>query len=537
MEVEEVEDVFEAYPEESSDGELSESFSDDELDPVESYFFEVDRPAPYGGRTKLNPDWEEDRQKRYQQLEDIFVPLKLEEPVQVFSAKAPDAQRLPGCEVLLDHAVINKKLDVVEVSVPGYKGEIPLYAVYAYFACQMYLTNTHRLLYDSYIAARKAPTYPIPVTKADDGQLKIVVDFMIGIDNLIFREFGSYDQFREVKRPLAILVIGSSSEGGVSGVAYKILPLLDIQVKIDMYDPYESNVTEQIGQVEYVRHRAFWKYGDSVEKYDIVFDDAYLKTRFGVSRLSFDPNRTILTARDFSVKYLMADLDYFTSRVCCYEQAAKLSNSHEHRGTRYPRTYGQIVDNFDGKCGLCIEFKYMTRLVYSNRVLDYVLRAHKRNCVSGVEVFSRAVLMRDNCCNRVTTPGLPRIFVCPNHKSYMKLYRVKALASSRTIYLLKTRDGAATKRVKKKKSCASVTETIPVAIKLNMIDYSSVAKLDVVVVAHRTVTGAVVECPKRVFAIAVSIVIRLEEDYFVSVLMGNEVALESNLEITLIDSE
>jgi len=365
-------------------------------------------------------------------LADDFVPESTS--VSVTSVVTNPAM-LPGVEIFQPDAIVRVKEDAVVVSSVHDDVFIPKYAVMAYLANDLFLSNRKLEAYYAMMALKIAPYIDIPHANNDhtDGQLKILVDFVLGVDSCLAR---NPTRFRASGDPIRILIIGSASESGVSGVAYHILDFMGIFFDIELWDPYECEGVSKSTFGVYRRHRGLWNYGavnsERLFTFDIVFDDAFVNREH--NRSDLDPERTVLCARDFSVKWLAntADDKYF-SGINCYHQASNLV-SLERRGVKYPRVYHHFKNLFAGKCAFCAELKYILQLQYDACFFDYVLRAHKKCCVIGVDVFSRAVVMKNECCVRSQCSTPPLVKLQCGHSSSLSLTRVKNLSPERVLY-------------------------------------------------------------------------------------------------------
>jgi len=430
-----------------------------------------------------------------------IVPMVEKKPSYSSSVDRPVDK--PGVEIFRSDAIVQIIGDRVVVTNPNpadrQEVSIPVNSVLAYLANDMFLSPGRFNCYNAMIAYNIAPFIQIPHVNnfKTDGQLKILVDFLIGVDHCATR----YPvRFHTKADAMKILVIGSAAESGVSGVAYRVLDHIDRFFEIDLWDPYETDVAESSKNVFYRRHRGKWGYCDSINEYDLVFDDAYVR-RDG-NRLALDRRRTILDAKDFSIKWLPCpDDDFYFEGVTCYYQAAN-TETRERRGVKYPRRYHSYHNTFSGVCSFCTELKYQLNLPHSLSLYDYVSRAHKRSCVSGLEVFSRDVVMRHECCSRTKAASMPYATLRCGHDTSIMLHRVNNLSRERVLYDV----------------AANITEH----------GYRRIAARDACIRARRVDGRIMINVPYIVSAIATEIVVRVDEYYLVNRLRKDELSVHCN---------
>jgi len=411
-----------------------------------------------------------------------------EDPVPYVPIRALDYNHeavvnVPGHE-LSDRGAVVSHTDCFVVDMGFQSLEIPEIAVRAYYASGLH-TNTPDIdRYNAFILTGVAPEIKPPVMQSSDGQLKILTDFVIGVDHMVARE--SKDAY-------LILVIGSASESGISGVAYRVLTKMKIKCEIHLYDPCERENDFVEGDVHYVYHRGLWNYDDDISCFDIVFDDAYIvgaDTKLSM-RDQLDPNKRVLTARDYSIKCLTVDVHYFFG-YNLFRQAAK-TPSDEHRCVKHKRYYGLYRPLFEGKCAFCTQMKYLLRRDYEWDFFEYVLRAHKRPCVLGFRVFPRQVCVQNDCCLRTKSTLPNRLLICAHHSSYIGLYPLQRLSPDRRLY----------------------SPQLP-------YDFEKMEFWDVVIESQNVGHNVVVSGEKLIFLVARSLVIRHQGQYFVSSLLKNE---------------
>jgi len=402
-----------------------------------------------------------------------------------------DPKRAPGVEIFQPDATIRVRDGDVLITKDD-QLILPINVVLAYLANDMFLKKAFSLGYETMLRVGVAPSVQIPHVNnyRTDGQLKILVDFFLGIDACAFR---TPARFHSDKDPMRILVIGSASESGINGVSYAILQHLDLFFEIDMWDPYEVEKEESFPSVVYRRHRGLWKYDNSLDKYDIVFDDAFITRHRNCETL--DPNHNVLNAKDFSIKWLKCEDDDYFKGVTCYHQAIN-TEALERRGIKYPRLYHSYHNTFAGNCALCVELKYQLLRTYSAKVYHFVLYCHKKCCVTGVNVVSRAVSMAHECCSRNKNATVPYAQLNCGHSTKVKLYRVNHLSSQRKLY------------------------AIPKDLVEN--DYRSMVARDVLITSVRRNGVPTVRADFVVTAIAVNLVIRVDEYFLVTIVYCDE---------------
>jgi hypothetical protein len=400
-------------------------------------------------------------------------------------------KRVSGVEIFQPDATIRVSGGDVVVTTDD-QIVLPVNVVLAYLANDMFLRSARPTGYEVMLDLGVVPFIQIPHVNnhKTDGQLKILVDFFIGVDACAFRH---PTRFRVATDPMRILVIGSASESGINGISYAILQYLDFYFEVDMWDPYEVEGGKTLPHVVYRRHRGLWKYDNDLSKYDIVFDDAFVVRR--KNRETLDPNRSVLKANDFSIKWLKHEDDNYFNGVACYHQAIN-TEALERRGVKYPRVYHSFHNTFAGVCALCVELKYQLLCSYSPRVYNFVLYSHKKCCVPGVNVVSRAVSMAHECCSRNKSATVPYAQLYCGHHTKIKLYRVNHLSSQRKLY------------------------TLPKDLVEN--DYRSIVARDVLVTSSRVNGVPTVRADFVVTAIAVNIVIRVDEYYLVTIVYADE---------------
>jgi len=350
----------------------------------------------------------------------------------VSSSKAPDADYdKPASLVLCDKQVVRPSAGVYTFEGMVETVHVPEYSVCAYFFARMYMAPEHReeALYQALVAHKIRVAIPVPVKPChSDGQLKILVDFVIAVDHMVTRE--NKDVYK-------ILVIGSSSESGRSSLAYTVLMFMSIpaDITVVMYDPYEEtsvtthSVVDWFGnprKIVFDRRRAYYEYKfQDAKEYDLLLDDAYIvgETSAYAHRMRIDPKKMYQLFPDYSIKYLPGDMAYFSDDVesMVYEQSL-LTKAQEMRITKYPRLYGEVHKNGLGRCSACVELMYMLRRDYNANFTSYVLQNHYKAC----QPFVASVKpIESRCCvpRRVVT-SQSKITLCNIHGTSRPLYIV-----------------------------------------------------------------------------------------------------------------
>jgi len=438
-------------------------------------------------------------EERQKMLDDIFDDddTSIVAPIRALDFNHQSHVNVAGHEMSERGAVVTRAAGDYVVDLGYQIVAVPVTTVNAYYANGLHTPEPNVDGYNAMVRAGVAPEIQVPTIKHNDGQLKIVTDFVIGVDAMVFRS---------PKPCYKILVIGSSSESGVSGIAYGILSKMNIDCEIHLYDSCERERQVIDGRVKYYYHRDLWRYGDSVDDYDIVFDDAYdigfntsdnTCDSQGSMREHLDPMRSVLKARDFSIKYLKSDINYFRGeKVYC--QAA-FTPLNEHRCVKFDRYYGRYKPLFEGKCPFCVQLKYLLKRDYDWNFFEYFLRSHKHSCVAGFHVFPRHLRFQNDCCVRNQISAAPnRLLLCSKHSSYVSLYPLHKLSMARKIYFPK-----------------------------QPYDFDRMEFDDVLVESHVSGVNGVVSGDKLVYLVARSLIIKHMGQFFVTKLLVGEVVHSS----------
>lgn len=365
------------------------------------------------------------------QLEAMMDGIDMYEVVDIIdrSDKAPDADYTYAASLTLVQKVAAYPEDGFYTLQSTARAErISIVEAQAYYFCNMHLKSEYRdeRLFLEMVRMRVGASIPIPaVPTITDGQLKIATDMLIAIDHM---------HEREQKDKYLIIVVGSTSQSGVSSMAYELIPFMQLSadIEIRLYDPYEitsERTTEykchrinRKRHVTYKRIRGYYEYDQTC---DLMLDDAYVigSSINHAQRERLDPKRTYRLMNDYSIKWLPVDNDYFVATgVHSYEQAF-ITKMGERRATKFPRIYGKYRNFPLGKCTGCIELNYMLYGEYPDRLFFEYLRMHKENCsVIGYRAKSR---YRHECCTQTSSsPTNNFVIMCPTHLRRKSIYIV-----------------------------------------------------------------------------------------------------------------
>jgi len=377
--------------------------------------------------------------------------LEFDDDVDYLGTRSPKAPRADYSKVaslaLTTEPEIQQDKSVIVYETATYDTvTVPVYEHNAYFYAGMHLPEQQRdeELYDRLVANKiNVPISTPQIVNQTDGQLKICVDFVIGVDQAIVRR-GRQNEAESFK----ILVIGSASEWGVSSLAYNSLDHIyyPLKIEIDLYDPYEVDreytnyvyIDRDKYERVYRHHRQCYAYDvQDIVKYDLVFDDAYnMNLRDNESqRVALDPNKVVLQARDYSIKRLPVDKEYFVhARGSVYVQALQ-TKARETRFTKYPREYGPYKKSCLGRCAACNEVRYMVARI-PDALAKYLMLCHKVNCVTKSRGRNAVVSVDPVLCCQPECRGLlghVGWVRCTRHMSFEPLISVVHLSSARQL--------------------------------------------------------------------------------------------------------
>jgi len=279
----------------------------------------------------------------------------------------------------------------------------------AYYASSSYMGDPDGM----YHSLRSLPSLEgivIPLRGQLGGQLKIFVDFALGVDHLLSRGIGVESN------PGRILVIGSSGESGVAGLSYNVLPLMEFFGEIDLYDPFEVSRVEKRRNVVFRYHKASYNYVVSdIIRYHFIFDDA-----FNVVGGPFRLSPVVDHAQGFSVKMFSSTV---TDKGYRYVQATK-TDSSELRCVSYFRAPHKYKAPEYGQCALCFELTFRMNKSYSKSFEKYVQGMHKKPCRKGFYSFYGPDVMCSQLLDDSKNP-------CRDHARGHKFYRVPWLSTDR----------------------------------------------------------------------------------------------------------
>jgi len=213
--------------------------------------------------------------------------------------------------------------------------------------------------------------------KCDDGQAKLIVDAVLAVDDMTNKE---------IKENYKVLVIGSSSPGGVnSGTAYGCFPYF-FSGEAHLFDPYEVSRTFELrsetNSVKYYCYSKEFRYKELSEggKYhnyfDLIFDDSWVEN---IPRTLRDTSDLVSTCNNFSIKQFPWERDK-DKRGNIYTQKFFTKGLEERRVSRDVKKHGEGDARY-GKCAICLELNFRVRSILSNGFFSYLFRSHKINCI------------------------------------------------------------------------------------------------------------------------------------------------------------
>jgi len=171
-----------------------------------------------------------------------------------------------------------------------------------------------------------------------------------------------------------ILVIGSSSKGVVSGLAYDVISSMFTNSEFHLYDSHSINASYEMDTNKFFHNRGYFVAFHTIKNYDLVLDDSWTEEY----RISNHPEHNhVYDAKNYSIKKF-PDERKISNNI--YNQVF-ITKKHEQRAV------SRDVKNYDykyypiGKCAACIELKYLLAKGIS---LDYsrFMRAHKIDCLT-----------------------------------------------------------------------------------------------------------------------------------------------------------
>lgn len=201
----------------------------------------------------------------------------------------------------------------------------------------------------------------------DEGQLKIATDLILMVDSI---DWKPYDK---------ILVIGSSSEDGKNSVSYDILKtMVTVPIQVDMYDPYEVNMTYEEDAVTFNRIKGKFQYQEEkIKEYKLVMDDAYNFDRIGSNRKSLDKDDVVRKSINYSIKILPGD----DIKGTIYTQKFKTKSNEKREVTRSLAVSFREELRLCG-CNACLELKWSLKRVYNDEFYEMYLDIHRKKAIS-----------------------------------------------------------------------------------------------------------------------------------------------------------
>jgi len=234
----------------------------------------------------------------------------------------------------------------------------------AFMDAKMYSPIPDFDLFNSLIDRKELISYVLPRSRSliDDGQLKILTDVILAVDDL------------ELEFPQRVVVVGSSHPGpSEGGIAYDILPLMGVKGEVDLYDPYNEQMEEVVGDLKLRYHKAEYSY-NFVEG-DLILDDAWVDNQ--VHR-DFDPSGVAYKYPHFSIKKF--PFEYYDSGGYIYHQVFRTQGEEQRYVSR--KQYCSYRPLPLGYCMACVELKFRLRQNYSSDFYEYFMNAHRVNCVT-----------------------------------------------------------------------------------------------------------------------------------------------------------
>jgi len=244
----------------------------------------------------------------------------------------------------------------------------------AFFFCNMYTLRADYSLYRQMVDSKINVSVEVLHSRQDfdDGQLKILTDVILALDDMISNE-GNLDK--------KILVVGSSSERGVaSGFSYGAIPLMLVNSEVDLYDPCNNSgsVLSNTVVMNYYREKKDLSIEDSV-RYDLLLDDAWEEK---MTR-SWDVSSSFVKFRNYSVKWFhdypeMPSLPYASNK---YYQVFKTEACEFRAVSRQTSYLSYRSIPLLGDCPGCRELKFRLRGVYSDDLYRFYMSCHRQNCI------------------------------------------------------------------------------------------------------------------------------------------------------------
>jgi len=356
------------------------------------------------------------------------------------SSRAPDANIADvSSALMMEDKVVWNRDGYYRIRVDAEVIDVPEHQVAAYYYCNQHLKPEDRddELYESIRAIGLNVGVPVPGRVCDvDGQLKIATEVVMAIDALVHRK---------KKERYKILVVGSSAESGVCGIAYDIIPAMQLSanLEIHLYDPYERDYDEIINyndmsgisrESNFKHYRDYFKYESLTKErameYDLLLDDAFV---IGANvteshRRLIDMRRCFEWFSDYSIKWLPSDDEYFMGSTAIRFRQLFKTQGKESRAIKYQRYYTRLSSEVSlGRCGACSDLAYTLRGTYGEKFTMAYMMAHKKACVVWCPSRVRAVV--SDCCSRVLKTRVDasrgscgKFRICGKHETYLPLF-------------------------------------------------------------------------------------------------------------------
>lgn len=273
--------------------------------------------------------------------------------------------------------------DMFEISYPVIDGAsiditriyyLPGYKMRAFCFTQMYTLSADEELFCSMVSNAVDVSVDVLASRNnfEDGQLKIVLETILTIDDMVVKE-GCSDK--------SVLVIGSSSEGGVaSGYAYEALPLMLRNSDVDLYDIHNNEGKVSINGVcmnYFKKNKVVSK--DDPYKYNLILDDAWEDPM----KRTWDRNCLSFKFPHFSIKWFEhnPDMPQLPGGLQKYYQVFKT-------GVAECRIVSRLANDFNyrnipllGNCPGCRELKFRLRGSYDDSLYKWFMMCHKVHCI------------------------------------------------------------------------------------------------------------------------------------------------------------
>jgi len=272
---------------------------------------------------------------------------------------------------------VNRRVGSVEVSYPVIDGVETLVTksymlmdniIGIFFLAKMYTEKANYAMFSAIVSigGSDGGIYPGLRESQDDGQLKIMTDVILALDDVAC--------LKEDKR-YRILVIGSSHPGfPSSGKSYEVIARILPNSDVYLYDPANVNYEIQIGKTNFYYISGSYSYSKG-GSYDVILDDAWIEGKLHADR---DPGFSVLSAPHYSVKKFPYE-EFPPTRI--YYQLFGTSGREQRAVSRNVCFEYKPVPGL-GKCCACDELRFLMRGHYEGLAEDF-MSMHKRNCQTG----------------------------------------------------------------------------------------------------------------------------------------------------------